>query len=67
VAVALALASGGPLLELAGIGYIRHTGRFYQLLTKATPAGPLATKALPHKPSTVPQVPCELCVKCIAI
>jgi len=33
-----ALASGGSVLELAGIGFIGHGGRFWQLLTEATPA-----------------------------
>ena len=38
----LALASGESVLELVGIGSIRHGGSFWQLLTEATPvASPL--------------------------
>jgi len=40
--IGLALASGGSILEPAGIGSIRHGGSFSQLLTEATPtAAPL--------------------------
>jgi len=35
-----ALASGGSVLEPAGIGFIRHGGSFWQLLTEATPIAP---------------------------
>jgi len=35
-----ALASGGSVLEPAGIGSILHGGNFWQLLTEATPVAP---------------------------
>jgi len=35
--IGLALASGGPILEPAGTGFIRHGRSFSQLLTEATP------------------------------
>ena len=35
-----ALASGGSVLEPAGIGSIRHRGSFWDLLTEATPVAP---------------------------
>jgi len=40
--IGLALGSGGSVLELADTGFIRHGGRFSQLLTEAAPlASPL--------------------------
>jgi len=38
--IGLALASSGSVLELAGIGFIRHGESFSQLLTEATPIAP---------------------------
>ncbi|GAB0206876.1 hypothetical protein GRJ2_003153200 [Grus japonensis] len=40
VLIGLALASGGSILELAGIGSVRPRGSFWQLLTEATPVAP---------------------------
>jgi len=40
----LALASGGSVMELAGTGSVRHEGRFWQLLTEATPVATLLPK-----------------------
>jgi len=48
----LALTSGESVLELAGIGSIRHGGSFLQLLTEATSIAPPTSKFLPHKPTT---------------
>jgi len=45
-----ALASRGYILELAGIGSVRHSGSFWQLLTDTTPVYPLLPT--PCKPST---------------
>ncbi|GAB0208824.1 mitochondrial enolase superfamily member 1 [Grus japonensis] len=50
--IGLALARGGPVLEPAGIGSVRHRGSFWQLLTEATPVAPPATKTLPRKPNS---------------
>jgi len=49
--MALALSSGGSLLEPAGIGSVRHRGSFQQLLTEATPVAP-PTRTLPRRPNT---------------
>jgi len=42
--IGLALASSRPILELTGIGSIRHGGSFSQFLTEATPIAPLLPK-----------------------
>jgi len=42
--IGLALASGGSVLELAGTGFTRHGGRFWQLLTEATRIAPQLPK-----------------------
>jgi len=48
-----ALASSQSILEMAGIGFFRHRGSFWQLPTRATPVVPAATKTLPFKPTTI--------------
>jgi len=45
-----ALASGGSVLEPAGIGYIGHRGRFQQLLTEATSVDPPLPKTCHANP-----------------
>lgn len=47
-----ALASGGSVLEPAGIGSLRHGESFWQILTKETPVAPPAAKTLPCKPNS---------------
>jgi len=50
-----ALASGGSILEPAGVGSTGHRGSFWQLLTEATPVAPLLPKpghANPVHPET---------------
>jgi len=42
--IALALASGGSVLEPASNGFIKHWGSFLQLLTEATPIASLPSK-----------------------
>lgn len=38
------LASGGSVLEPAGVGSVRHWGSFWQLLTETTPVAALLSK-----------------------
>jgi len=44
--IGLDLASRGSVLELAGTGFVRHGGSFWQLLTEATPIVPLLPKPI---------------------
>lgn len=47
------MASGGSILEPAGICSLGHEGNFWQHLTEATCVAPPATKPLPSKPHTL--------------
>jgi len=46
----LALASGGSILEPAGIGSVGHRGSFQQLLTEAITVAPLLPKPCHSNP-----------------
>jgi len=41
---------GGSVVELAGVGSVGHRGRFWQLLTEATPVAPLLPKPCHSNP-----------------
>lgn len=43
------MASGVPVLELAGIGSTRHGGRFLASSQRSHPCHPMTTRTLPHK------------------
>jgi len=58
----LALASGGSVLELAGIGSIGHGGSFQQLLTGSTSVAHLLPKACHANPVQI--VSKMLFIKC---
>ena len=60
-----ALASSRSILELAGIGSVRHGGSFWQVLTEATPLAPLLPK--PCHANSIQQVACLDLMSCFLV
>lgn len=53
----LALASGRPILDLAGIGSVSYWGRFWQIFIDTTPSSHPITETLPCQSNTHPNCP----------